>query len=186
MDINICPYCDDETIMELDIYGRRKRTMEFDHYYPKGTDEYPGLAMCFYNLVPSCKPCNQTKHTNPTAANPYDPQIEGLTWLYPDLEPGINMEKVTEDQCGISLHAKGGMVVNDASFGLTQRYGKYKAEVYQLLSKKQRYPQEKLEEMERMGIGNADQLKIDFFGNPRTVAKGKEKRTKMKWDLIGY
>ena len=186
MDVHICPYCDDEVMVELEAYGRRKRTMEFDHFFPKGHEEYPGLAMCFYNLVPSCKPCNQVKKTNPTEANPYDPEIESLTWLYPDLEIGVNMETVTEDQCGILLHAKGGMAVNDASLGLTQRYSHYKSEVYQLLSKKQEFNIDKLEELERQGFGTVDHLKRVLFGNPRSEANGKEQRTKMKWDLIGY
>lgn len=54
------------------------------------------------------------------------------------------------------------------------------------MSKKQRYPLEKLKEMERSGFGTVETLTVDFFGKPRKEAKGKELRTKMKEDLIGY
>lgn len=186
MGIKVCPYCEDEYIEEVVIEGRSKRTMEFDHFYPKGDKEYPGLAMCFYNLIPSCIKCNRLKMTNPINANPYSPNIESLIRLYPDLPVGINFESVTESQCRISFHAQGDMILNVKNLALEQRYEQHKMEVYLLLSKKQRYPLEKLEEMERSGFGTIETLTVDLFGKPRKEAKGKELRTKMKEDLIGY
>ena len=186
MGIKVCPYCEHEFLDIMEIDGKMKRTLEFDHFYPKGKDEYPGLAMCFYNLVPSCKPCNQIKKTNPVAANPYDPRIESLTWLYPDLEIGVNLETVKVDDCGILFHEKDGMKLNVKNLALETRYNHLKPEVHQLLSKKQKYSQEKLEELERMGYGTIEELEKEYFGNPRSVAKGKELHTKMKEDLIGW
>jgi hypothetical protein len=93
MNIKVCPYCEHEflDIVTVKFGTQIKRTIEFDHFYPKGDDEYPGLAMCYYNLIPSCKPCNQLKMINPVAANPYHPSIEKMTYLFPDLPLGINM-----------------------------------------------------------------------------------------------
>lgn len=186
MGIKVCPYCEDEYIEEVVIDGKTKRTMEFDHFYPKGDKEYPGLAMCFYNLIPSCIKCNRLKMAQPISANPYFPDIESLTQLYPDLPIGINFESVTEDECKICFHARGDMVLNVKNLALEQRYEQHKAEVYQLLSKKQRYPKEKIEEMERAGFVTSATLVVDLFGKPRSIAKGKELHTKMKADLIGY
>lgn len=186
MDIHVCPYCEHEFLDVIEIDGKKKRTFEFDHFYPKGKKEYPGLAMCFYNLVPSCKPCNQMKMTVPIAVNPYEPKIESMTWLYPDLEIGINMETVKKENCGILFHEKDGMKDNVKNLALETRYSHLKTKVYQLLSKKQRYSQEKLEELERMGYGTVEELKRDYFENPRSEAKGKELHTKMKEDLIGW
>lgn len=78
------------------------------------------------------------------------------------------------------------MILNVKNLALEQRYEQHKMEVYLLLSKKQRYPLEKLEEMERSGFGTIETLTVDLFGKPRKEAKGKELRTKMKEDLIGY
>lgn len=186
MGIKVCPYCEDEFIEKVTIGEKFKRTMEFDHFYPKGENEYPGLAMCFYNLIPSCIKCNRLKMTNRISANPYSPDIENLTRLYPDLQVGINFESITESECVISFHAQGDMMLNVENLALELRYKQHKTEVFQLLSKKQRYPLEKLEEMKRSGFGTIETLIVDLFGNPRREAKGKELHTKMKEDLIGY
>lgn len=186
MDIKVCPYCEHEFLDEVEIEGLTRRTMEFDHFFPKGSQECPGLAMCFYNLIPSCKPCNQLKMINPVAASPYHAGIEQMSHLCPDLELGVNMETVSVDECKIKLHPKGGMVVNNRSLALEQRYEKASSLAYDLLKKKQQYSEEKLEEMERLGFGNKESIKRDLFGLPRHEAKGKELHTKMKEDLIGW
>lgn len=186
MGINVCPYCEHEFIDIVLKDGKERRTMEFDHFYPKGDDEYPGLAMCFFNLIPSCKPCNQLKMASPTAVSPYDPAIEQMTWIYPDLELGVNMEKVSVEQCKPYLHATGGMVVNNNSLALEQKYGNMAPEVHRLLKNKQQFPIEKLEEMENMGFGSKEDLRMAFFGTPKDEARWHELHTKMKFDLIGY
>ncbi len=186
MGIKVCPYCEDEYIEEVTIDDKSRRTMEFDHFYPKGEKDYPGLAMCFYNLIPSCIKCNRLKMANPISANPYFPGIENLTRLYPDLPVGINFESITETECRVGFHAQGDMILNEKNLALEQRYEQHKAEAYQLLSKKQRYPKEKIEEMERAGFGTYATIIVDLFGKPRSEAKGKELHTKMKEDLIGY
>lgn len=186
MGISVCPYCEHEFIDIVLKDGQERRTMEFDHFYPKGDHEYPGLAMCFFNLIPSCKPCNQLKMASPTAASPYDPAIEQMTWIYPNLDIGANMEKVSVDQCKPLLHATGGMVVNNNSLGLEQKYANMASEVHRLLKNKQQFPEEKLEEMEDMGFGNKDDLRRGIFGTPKDEARWHELHTKMKYDLIGY
>lgn len=186
MGISVCPYCEHEFIDIVLKDGQERRTMEFDHFYPKGDHEYPGLAMCFFNLIPSCKPCNQLKMDSPTAASPYDPAIEQMTWIYPNLDIGANMERVSVDQCKPLLHATGGMVVNDNSLGLEQKYANMASEVHRLLKNKQQFPEEKLEEMEDMGFGNKDDLRRGIFGTPKDEARWHELHTKMKYDLIGY
>ncbi len=186
MNISVCPYCEHEYIQEVTIAGKKKRTIEFDHFFPKGEEEYPALAMCFYNLIPSCKPCNQLKMTNKLAANPYEDDIEFLTCLRPDLPVGVNMSNVSPDQCEIRLHPKGGMVLNDVSLALQQRYKTCSPEVHRLLLNSQNYPDEKLEELERLGVFTKEEMKYSLFGNPRNKARGKELHTKMKEDLIGY
>lgn len=186
MGIKVCPYCEHEFLDIVQKDGNKRRTMEFDHFYPKGDDEFPGLAMCFFNLIPSCKPCNQLKMTSPVAASPYNPAIERMTWIYPDLEIGANMEKVTVEQCKPLLHASGDMIINDNSLGLEQKYGNLAPEVHRLLKNKQQFSDEKLDEMEKMGFGVKEDLRRSFFGNPRDEARGHELHTKMKYDLIGY
>lgn len=188
MNVRVCPYCEHEFIEVVTVMGGKqtKRTMEFDHFYPKGDEEYPALAMCFFNLVPSCKSCNQLKMTNPVAANPYDMEIENWTNIYPDIPLGVNMGVLTEQDCNVKFHAVKGMVVNEDSLALEQRYESQSSYVYQLLKNKQNFSDDKLAEMERMGFGTIDGLRRAVFGKPRNEAKGVELHTKMKEDLIGY
>lgn len=186
MGINVCPYCEDEHIKIVKKEDKDRRTLEFDHFYPKGDDEYPGLAMCFYKLIPSCKTCNQLKMTSPTAASPYDTDIERMTWIYPDLAIGVNMETVSIDECKPLLHARGGMAVNNSSLALEQRYEDQASEVYRLLKNHQQFPEEKLEEIAQLSGMDKEELRISLFGRPREKARWRELHTKMKYDLIGY
>lgn len=61
--INTCPYCNKNFI---DIYVNKSKEKKFngdmDHYLTK--NKYPYLAICLYNLIPSCKSCNQEKGNN--------------------------------------------------------------------------------------------------------------------------
>lgn len=186
MGIKVCPYCEDQHIEGVTIGTVRKRTMEFDHFYPKGSDEYPALAMCFFNLIPSCITCNRTKLTKPVSANPYSEDIEELTHLNVDLPIGINMETLTDDECEIKFNPIGDMVLNVTNLALEERYSFSKREAYELLKKKQKYPTEKIQELADMGYGTVQSITRDLFGSPRSEAKGKELHTKLKWDLIGY
>ncbi|TAE03686.1 MAG: hypothetical protein EAZ97_01150 [Bacteroidetes bacterium] len=65
--LSVCPYCNRNFIQ---IIGNQ-RIDELDHFYPKS--KYPFLALSFYNLIPSCKTCNQTfKGVKEISINPYD------------------------------------------------------------------------------------------------------------------
>lgn len=52
--LETCPYCNRNYIF---VVKKNKETKnEIDHFYPKTI--YPLLAVSFYNLIPSCEPCN--------------------------------------------------------------------------------------------------------------------------------
>lgn len=65
-ELKVCPYCNISYT-----YSRGKAvTAQLDHFFPKS--EYPILALCFYNLVPSCPSCNKLKLDNTEKmASPY-------------------------------------------------------------------------------------------------------------------
>jgi len=52
--INVCPYCNENYTYYFTNNG--KRNYDFDHFFSQ--DDYPILAVSFYNWVPSCKVCN--------------------------------------------------------------------------------------------------------------------------------
>lgn len=80
---DVCPYCNRiyiKNVITSKLYAndnKRKKSVrgELDHFYTK--ELYPYLAVCRYNLIPSCKYCNGAngKHTDDAAdkglVNPY-------------------------------------------------------------------------------------------------------------------
>lgn len=187
MGIQVCPYCDDEYIDVVDQNGKKKRTSEFDHFFPEGSAKYPALAMCFFNLVLSGSNCNGLKLQQRLGASPYDEDIEDLTFLSPDIEPGVNMDSVEPEECEVLLHAQGGMVENENVLGLKDVYAHRFREAYDLLRKKQHNPDEKLEEMVRMGIySSVEEARSILFGPSYEEGKYQTIHQKMKHDLVGY
>ena len=75
LNIRTCPYCNRSYTFSIDekmdeASDKRVRVRpEFDHFYPKA--KYPCLALCFYNLIPSCPVCNHLKREREIDLNPY-------------------------------------------------------------------------------------------------------------------
>lgn len=150
MGVKICPYCEEEYLDVIEkSEGGKLRTLELDHFFPKG--DYPGLAMCFYNLVPSGQACNGIKLNDMLGMSPYEADIEACTKLYPDLPLGVNMESVSVDDCIIKFHPTRGMKKNVEVLCLEQRYERHKPKAHRYLRNKQFYSNDKLDEMIRMG-----------------------------------
>lgn len=71
---NVCPYCNRNFIENLKVAKNKKvkknvGTFELDHFYSK--DEFPMLAVSFYNLIPVCGACNRIKSNTAFKVNPY-------------------------------------------------------------------------------------------------------------------
>ncbi len=184
LDVDVCPYCEDEYLDTVEIGGKRKRTSEIDHFFPKS--KYPALAMCVYNLVPSGQNCNGLKLENVIGANPHERDIEEKTFLYPDLPVGIAMESVSPKDCAIRFHATNGMEQNVDKFALEQRYERHTNEAYRLLKNAQLYNDVKIDEMVRLGFGTREEIITSIFGPQDPEKKKHELRQKMLRDLTGY
>lgn len=65
MKIMVCPYCNRLYVTVLKS-GRVRA--QLDHFFPQS--RYPYLALCLYNLIPSCGICNQAKSELDTGATP--------------------------------------------------------------------------------------------------------------------
>lgn len=97
-ELKVCPYCNISYT-----YSRGKTvTAQLDHFFPKS--EYPILALCFYNLIPSCPTCNKIKlDDTEEMASPYkDDVFNGLriTW---DYGKGYGQDKYSEKDSLITL-----------------------------------------------------------------------------------
>lgn len=181
--LHICPYCDEEPAESFEADGKKRRNAQLDHFFPKSS--YKGLAMCFFNLIPSGT-CNQTKLKGDLGANPYEPDIETQTRLFPDITLGANLASLTPEDCRIDFHATGGMVQNVCLLGLEDRYKKYQGEAYELLKKIQFYNRAKQEELGRDFFAeNGDELR-QMLGLDLPTEQDWRQRplTKLKRDIL--
>lgn len=61
LDLKTCCYCNNNYTFSITEGQKKVMRPDLDHFLPKS--EHPLLALSFYNLIPSCKICNQTlKH----------------------------------------------------------------------------------------------------------------------------
>lgn len=186
MDIQVCPYCEDEYFDEVETSFGKRRTCDFDHFYPK--DEYPGLAMCFFNLLPSGKGCNFIMNTHLVEANPYHPEIENWSRFISNVPIGSNFESLSIDQFTVDLLCSNKMITNERVLGLKQRYNNRKGEIRRILMNAQNNSDDKLAELERIGVPKEwlEANKIAAMGVPYPLGKGHELHQKLRFDLTGY
>ena len=146
LEISVCPYCNRNYIYN----ARQRRTSEFDHFYPKSI--YQLLAICFFNLIPSCKICNHGK-SNKTdiLINPYDPvynwnellifslKIKAADFYYKPSSIEIILENKATDQ------ETKKMVENSIKiFKLKELYKRHADYVVELIQKKYAYSEDYL------------------------------------------
>lgn len=81
LNVRTCPYCNRHYTFTLvpKKKGDPNISPEFDHFYPKS--EYPTLAICFYNLIPSCHCCNHGKSAKQLRLNPYSNSFTGKFYV---------------------------------------------------------------------------------------------------------
>jgi uncharacterized protein (TIGR02646 family) len=152
LNITVCPYCNRNTIYNLKY--TKKRTSELDHFYPKS--KYPVLALSFYNLIPSCKICNNLKSDkNKEYINPYDKQynfnknikfdfkIKDATFAHST--DGFKL--ICKADKNISKDEKRRARNNIQLFKLNDLYQNHKDTVLELIQKREIYPDSYIDEL---------------------------------------
>ena len=186
MNIRVCPYCDDQYLYVVTKDGHERRTSEFDHFYPKADNEFPALAMCFYNLILSCKTCNSLKSTGRLGISPYEPDIESQSVFSHDIEVGVNMESVRLEDFELTLSACKGMTQNNTTLCLNDRYNEHKKEALDILTNAQMFDEEKIAEIARMfPQTDIPTLKERLMGPSYERNRLQVIHMKLKKDLIG-
>ena len=110
--VKVCSYCNCDMVyaIELESCGKGKPPLvksAFDHFLPRC--RYPFLALCLYNLIPSCYRCNsQFKQANYTDAmdafHPYLDDVDDSTVFIPkNLTEAVWKGKEDDDSVKIAL-----------------------------------------------------------------------------------
>lgn len=185
MNIKVCPYCDDEYFDIIHPEQGLRRTCEFDHFYPKTI--YPALAMCFYNLIPSGKGCNQVMNRYEIEANPYHRDIESWSFFESNVPIGANLDTLDINQFTITLHTSGKMVRNNAVLAIEERYNHRNEVIRDLLYAIRDFSDVNIKELRRMGVSEnwINNRKEKELGHPYPTNRGKIIHQKLRHDLAG-
>jgi|GEM_PF-4095910 len=139
--LNVCPYCNENYTYFFNNNG--KRNYDLDHFFSQ--IDYPILAVCFFNLVPSCKVCNFFKNASPDPLlSPYHNykindilewgiEVKSSAYLYDETQLEIKVKRAT------SIHYLNRINDNIRVFQLENRYAQRKDIVMDTLKKKQLY-----------------------------------------------
>jgi len=168
INLSTCPYCNRNTIYSI---KKQRRTFDLDHFYPQS--KYPFFALSFYNLIPSCKVCNQIKldNDNKEYINPYDRRfnfnknmkfnlkIEGATFGYST--DGFKICcKISNDM----LHEEEQRIQNNIDdFELEDLYQNHKDIVLELIQKREIYSDSYIDELLREYEGSLFKNKEDLL-----------------------
>lgn len=146
LNIRTCPYCNRQYTFTLKLTqkGDPNTSPEFDHFYPKS--DYPTLAICFYNLVPSCHCCNHGKSTKQLNINPYFDEFEGSFYLCKDEDDHtrLNAKEAMDIKSEQDVHvAYGGNRPEEnediKTLGLDKLYGMHQDYVIEIVDKVNAY-----------------------------------------------
>lgn len=134
--LDTCPYCNRNYIYSIS----KKRVVkpEIDHFYP--ASNYPLLAVCFFNLIPSCQSCNGFNgkgKSNPFLTglkNPYLIQNGDFIFTYKINNISIIDPLSTKSSVGVLFKEK--LDVNSDLFNLEELYSLHNDHVLELIIKK--------------------------------------------------
>lgn len=136
IDINTCPYCNRNYIYSVN--KRKNVKPEIDHFYPKTI--YPILAVSYFNLIPSCEPCNglgAKKQNDPRDVGLINPYLLKISQFRFSLK--IKNVSIINPLCGktdIEVFFKGKVQSHCDIFNLEDLYSLHHDHAIELVIKK--------------------------------------------------
>jgi 5-methylcytosine-specific restriction endonuclease McrA len=197
LDVSVCLYCN-RTYTVTHKQGKTRPT--FDHFFSR--KYHPYLALSFYNLVPSCYVCNNSKSSRKintaTHIHPYTESFfERMNFVVDITDADFINGKFSSFTLKTEQHKKcstadyGRVERNLALFKLKELYGKHKLEAAEIIQKSYVYTVSRLDELQTYttasGIALFDSREevIEFaFGNYfRSEMHGKKVLAKFTSDI---
>lgn len=142
LNVRTCPYCNRQYTFTLtpQKIGDPFTSPEFDHFFPKSL--YPTLAVCFYNLVPSCHCCNHGKGQKLLHINPYVDAFDGYFFVC-DKDKHVldknHLRNVRSDDIHICYRGTNDEEEDVATLGLNQLYTMHGDYVEEMINKANAY-----------------------------------------------
>lgn len=153
INLHVCPYCNRNFIFNFNKKNSKEATAQLDHFFDKST--YPYLAICMYNLVPSCGTCNQRKSKDKrTVFYPFEESFnQNAKFIYDGIKTDLKNQKLDFfDEKRISLKIE---VIDEKSkvknhkevFNIENLYENHKDIVKELLQKRVIYSDSYIDEL---------------------------------------
>lgn len=144
--IPVCPYCNKQFINTYEKQGSRRYIGDIDHFLAKST--YALFSMSLWNLIPSCKSCNQTfkKDSHKQLLNPWFYGFDddaSLVLYYKDVRAMIGLSDNMDMKWETSLQADSDirkLIQNNIDlFCLNETYEFHKKDIQIALYKRFKY-----------------------------------------------
>lgn len=163
LDINVCPYCNRNYIFNFSKKKGTEATAQLDHFFDKSS--YPYLALCIYNLAPSCSTCNLRKSKKQDDIfYPYEESFND----YVKFNYGFNDSNVDffhKDKIEVKLNIKKSRDKAQSHidvFNIQNLYNNHKEVILELIQKREIYSDSYIDELmqnfEGKIFGNRDEL----------------------------
>jgi len=139
--IRVCPYCNRQYITPVYSDQGRLRA-DLDHFLPKSI--YPYFSMSLYNLVPTCKTCNQALKKDIDfsfgSINPYEDNYNDFFSFEIDpISQLLFLQNGTQREADIEKHLK--------TFKLRTLYSYHNNQAAELMKKRKMYTEEYIEKL---------------------------------------
>lgn len=145
LNVTTCFYCNEHYIYHLNSNG--KRIYDFDHFYNK--NHYPLFALSFYNLIPTCKPCNTLKKDeDKDFANPYNKDIDFIKEMKFNASPNSADFLTNKNSIDLTITTNNSGIENNfIDMQIRERYEKHKDIAWDIYRKNHIYNQSYFKEL---------------------------------------
>lgn len=149
LNIDVCPYCNRNYTFTIKNKDTKSTRPDFDHFCSK--DDYPILALSFYNLIPSCILCNSrlkstAKFSITTHLHPYQDSFNDNA----KFSLKIQNSNFYHDEKGFEVkietkEPRAQKIIDD--FALQTLYDKHKGITLELIQKAEIYNESYIDEL---------------------------------------
>ena len=190
MDVKVCPYCNHQYVFSM---SGGQYLGDIDHILPQSI--YALFALSIWNLVPSCKTCNQSHKRNAVVDILY-PTISGfgqdaIFWVeHGSIQSfrgeSSNFEYKWMIKNGVDKAKKIKIEENIKLFSLNELYSDHKAIIKDVLRKKYYFDERFMEDYrKRLNISSEDDINYSIYGCSLNPEKFKDEvLSKMKYDIV--
>ena len=176
--IVVCPYCNRDYV---NCRAGNKAGAQLDHFYNRA--DYPILALCLYNFIPSCYNCNHIKSAKADKViSPFDSRYDMDKLIKFSYNSLTDVLKINTKNTKVKTHID--------TLRLREAYSIHKVDAKELYDKKEEYVDSLIDEMNVMlkplkkKVDKKHVYSIVFTEELNTNDYKKKSLAKMKADLM--